>query len=67
MRIPYIEMEYCEGALKHDLKPLNEAIRVIYETAQGLNYAHHKKIIHGDIKVSNIMILIMFTKFLIGD
>ena len=55
--IPYIEMEYCEGALKHDLKPLNESIRVIYETAQGLNYAHHKKIIHGDIKVSNIMIL----------
>lgn len=54
--IPYIEMEYCEKALEHGQKPLNEAISAVYETAKGLRYAHQKKIIHGDIKTSNIMI-----------
>lgn len=54
--IPYIEMEYCEESLEHGQKPLNEAISSIYEVAQGLSYAHKKKIIHGDIKTSNIMI-----------
>lgn len=54
--IPYIEMEYCKESLPHGKKPLNEAIKVIYEAAQGLRYAHSRNIIHGDIKTSNIML-----------
>lgn len=54
--IPYIEMEYCEKALEHGQKPFKEAVAAVYETAKGLSYAHKKKIIHGDIKTSNIMI-----------
>ncbi len=54
--IPYIEMEYCEESLSHGKKPLNEAVKVIYEAALGLNYAHNRNIIHGDVKTSNIML-----------
>ncbi len=53
--IPFIEMEYCEGTLEHGMKPLDETINIIYESAKGLSYAHSKNIIHGDIKTSNIM------------
>lgn len=54
--IPFIEMEYCEGSLKHAKLSIQEAINVIYEAANGLAYAHAKNIIHGDIKTSNILI-----------
>jgi serine/threonine protein kinase len=54
--IPYIETEYCEDQLKKEMKPLEEAVSIIYEVARGLQYAHNKHIIHGDIKFSNIMI-----------
>lgn len=54
--IPYIETEYCPDSLKKELKPLDEAVRIIHEVASGLKYAHNKNIIHGDIKFSNILI-----------
>ncbi|MEN6592346.1 MAG: DUF4350 domain-containing protein [Methanobacterium sp.] len=54
--IPYIETEYCEDNLKKEMKPLKEAVNIIYEVAKGLQYAHNKHIIHGDIKFSNILI-----------
>lgn len=54
--IPYLETEYCPSSLKKELKPLNEAINIVYEVASGLKYAHNKNIIHGDIKFSNILI-----------
>jgi len=54
--IPYIETEFCEERLEKGMKPLEEAISIIYQTAKGLEYAHSKNIIHGDIKVSNILI-----------
>ena len=53
--IPYLEMEYCEGFVQHGKKELDEAFKIIYESAQALKYAHGKNIIHGDIKTSNIM------------
>ena len=28
----------------------------MYEIAKGLEYAHNKNIIHGDVKISNILI-----------
>jgi len=54
--IPYIEMEFCDGYLEHGQKTLKEAISIVYNIAKGLQYAHEKNIIHGDIKTSNIMI-----------
>jgi eukaryotic-like serine/threonine-protein kinase len=54
--IPYIETEYCEDQLKKEMKPLKEAVNIIYEVAKGLKYAHSKHIIHGDVKFSNVLI-----------
>jgi hypothetical protein len=54
--IPYIETEYCEKKLKKEMKSLKESVHIIYEVAKGLQYAHKKHIIHGDVKFSNILI-----------
>ncbi|KAF5079751.1 DUF4350 domain-containing protein [Methanobacterium aggregans] len=54
--IPYIEMEFCDGRLEKGMKTREEAIYIVYEIAKGLEYAHSKNIIHGDVKLSNIMI-----------
>jgi len=54
--IPFIEMEYCNGSLEHIKQPLERVINIIYESANGLGYAHRKNIIHGDVKTSNILI-----------
>lgn len=54
--IPYIETEYCENSLQKEKKPLKEAVDVIYQVAKGLQYAHGKHIIHGDVKFNNILI-----------
>jgi eukaryotic-like serine/threonine-protein kinase len=53
--IPYIETEYCEGYLEKGMKPLKDAVSIIYQVAKGLEYAHSKNIIHGDMKISNIL------------
>jgi len=54
--IPYIEMEFCDGKLGKGMKTIDEAISIVSEVAKGLEYAHTKNIIHGDVKLSNIMI-----------
>ncbi|MGZ7095070.1 MAG: DUF4350 domain-containing protein [Methanobacterium sp.] len=54
--IPYIETEFCEERLDKGIKTLDEAVSIIYDIAKGLEYAHNKNIIHGDIKLSNILI-----------
>ena len=58
---PYIEMEYIEGGTlreiikKRGLFSDQEAIDIIKQILKGLSYAHKKKVIHRDIKSSNIM------------
>jgi len=54
--IPYIETEFCEGVVEKGMKTLDEAISIVYDVAKGLQYAHNKNIIHGDVKISNILI-----------
>jgi len=54
--IPYIETEFCEGRLEKGMKSLQEAVSIVYEIAKGLEFAHNKNIIHGDVKLSNILI-----------
>jgi serine/threonine protein kinase/tetratricopeptide (TPR) repeat protein len=58
---PYIAMEYVEGEALRDrikkgpLKP-EEALDIAAQIASGLGEAHHKGIIHRDIKSANIMV-----------
>ncbi len=54
--IPYIETEFCEGRVEKGIKTIQEAISIVYDVAKGLQYAHNKNIIHGDVKISNILI-----------
>ncbi|MGD8415019.1 MAG: serine/threonine-protein kinase, partial [Candidatus Latescibacterota bacterium] len=58
---PFIAMEYVEGeSLRARIAsgplPLNEGVRIALEIAEGLQEAHHKGIVHRDVKSSNIMI-----------
>jgi TolB-like protein/tetratricopeptide (TPR) repeat protein/predicted Ser/Thr protein kinase len=58
---PYIAMEYVEGETlrervrKGTLKP-EEALDIAAQVAAGLGEAHHKGIVHRDIKSANIMV-----------
>jgi serine/threonine protein kinase len=57
----FIVMEYVEGIeLKEKIKsgkiPINEAVNIAAQIAEGLDAAHKKGIVHRDIKSQNIMI-----------
>ncbi len=58
---PFIAMEYVEGeTLREKTRrgplPLEEALTLASQAAEGLEAAHRKGIIHRDIKSSNIMV-----------
>ncbi|MBN1102096.1 MAG: protein kinase [Deltaproteobacteria bacterium] len=58
----YLVMEYVEGAtLKQycnetSVLPLADIVRIIFQCAKALEYAHSNGVIHRDIKPSNILI-----------
>ncbi|WP_297523468.1 serine/threonine-protein kinase, partial [Thermococcus sp.] len=56
--VPYLEMEYCEGALDRLQKPLpvEEASLLIFNITEGLKYAHSKGVVHRDLKPNNILL-----------
>lgn len=57
--IAYISMEYLEGGTlserMHAGLSLGEAIGVVVQLANGLEYAHRNGVIHRDLKPSNVM------------
>lgn len=57
---PYVVMEYLPGGtLKSKLGrpiPWMEAAQILTPIARALDYAHHHKIIHRDVKPANILI-----------
>ncbi len=59
--LPYYVMPYVEGqSLSDHLAaqgpfPLDEALRITHEIADGLHHAHEKGIIHRDIKPANVL------------
>ena len=60
--IPYIAMEYVEGASLYSLfadrkpLPLDIALNLQYQLARGLLHTHRASIVHRDIKPTNIII-----------
>jgi hypothetical protein len=56
-------MELLDGGSVHNLwvksgkqLPVDEAVRIVSEAAQGLHYAHLKKLLHRDVKPANLML-----------
>lgn len=63
--IPYVVMEYVDGALLSELLrkspntglPMRSAVTIISEMAAGLSHAHKHGIVHLDFKPENVQIL----------
>ena len=61
--VAYIAMELMEGRelqeMIHGKRRLlvTDALNIAIQVAAGLSYAHHRGVVHGDIKPSNIMVL----------
>ncbi len=60
-RTPFIVMEYIEGTTLEELGrgerlPLEQALELVEQVAEALDYAHERGIVHRDIKPANIII-----------
>ncbi|MDD5301338.1 MAG: serine/threonine-protein kinase [Gallionella sp.] len=61
--VAYIAMEFLQGRELRDimddgeLLPVDQALDIAIQVAQGLAYAHEHEIVHRDIKPSNIMVV----------
>lgn len=57
----YIIMEYVDGGSLRDRMQVNtpfppaEAIRILGQTCEALDYAHRQQVVHRDVKPSNIL------------
>lgn len=61
--MPYLVMEYLEGqtveqrlADRHGPMPYPEAIHLLRQAAAGIDAAHAKEIVHGDLKPANLFL-----------
>lgn len=55
--MPYVEGESLRERLRREIQlPVEEAVRIAREIADGLGYAHHHRIVHRDIKPENILL-----------
>jgi len=58
----YLVMEYVDGSSledyckKENLLPLDKVIKIIFQCAKALDYAHQNDVVHRDIKPANILI-----------
>lgn len=61
--IAYIAMEFLQGRELRDILndgkrlPVERALDIVVQVAQGLSYAHEHNIVHRDVKPSNIMVV----------
>ena len=55
--MPFVEGESLRDRLNRERQlPVDDAIRIVREAAQGLEYAHQHGVIHRDIKPENILL-----------
>jgi eukaryotic-like serine/threonine-protein kinase len=55
--MPYIEGESLRARLEREKRlPLEDALRITFQVADGLSYAHAHDVIHRDIKPENILL-----------
>lgn len=60
--ICYLIMEYIEGVTlkeftsEKSLLPMYDVLKIIFQSARALDYAHQNGVVHRDIKPSNMMI-----------
>jgi Tol biopolymer transport system component len=57
MAMPLIEGESLEKRIEAGPRPLKEALTIAIQTAEGLEEAHSKGIVHRDIKPGNILVV----------
>jgi eukaryotic-like serine/threonine-protein kinase len=61
----YVAMEYLKrGSLEHEAAesyvPLTRVKKLIADVLRGLDHAHHKSILHQDVKPANILVLLCY-------
>lgn len=60
---PYLIIDYVDGEslghyIRHtDLIPIEDALNILIQIANGLNHAHNNGVIHRDIKPSNVILI----------
>ncbi len=55
--MPYVEGESLRDRLNRETQlPVDDAVRITQEVADGLSYAHNQGVIHRDIKPENILL-----------
>ena len=55
--MPYVEGESLRARLEREKQlPVDDALRITHEVADGLAYAHEQGVIHRDIKPENILL-----------
>jgi hypothetical protein len=61
--VPYFTMELLDGGTLHELVrqrgrlPPVEAVQLLVQVGEALDYAHSKGVVHRDLKPSNIMVM----------
>lgn len=61
--IPYTVLQYIDGETLKELKecnidlPMSRALSIVRQVLNALDYVHHRKVVHRDVKPANIMLL----------